>query len=58
MAVASRILSKLHHSDLFFPVDAIMDELVPVDHERSLRAVASHVYSVVWLEKEGDFGSL
>lgn len=58
VAVASRILFRLHNHNPFFLVDAIMDELALADHERSLMAVASDVSAVVRLEKEGDFGSL
>ena len=58
LAVAARILSGLHHRDPFFPVDAIMDELPPMERGRSLRAVASSIAAVVQLEKERDFGGI
>ena len=40
IAVSARILSTLHHRDPFLPMSAILDELVPADQERELRAVA------------------
>ena len=57
LAVAARILSGLHHHDPSFQVDAIMDELAPTEHWRSLRVMAPHISAVVELEKERDFGS-
>ena len=40
VAVAGRILSGLRHQNPFVPLDAVFDELAPVDRERALRAVA------------------
>ena len=40
VAVAGRILLGLRHRNPFVPLDAVFDELAPVDRERALRAVA------------------
>jgi hypothetical protein len=39
-------------------LDAIFDELAPVDRERALRAVASCITNAVRLEKQRDFGGV
>ena len=51
VAVAGRILSGLRHRNPFVPLDAVFDELAPVDRERALRAVAPCITNVVRLEK-------
>ena len=58
IAVSAWILSMLHHQDPFLPMSAILDDLVPADHERELRAVAHHITAVVHLAKERDFGTM
>ena len=58
VAVAGRILSGLRHRNPFVPLDAIFDELDPVDRERALRAVAPCITNVVRLEKQRDFGGV
>ena len=58
VAVAGRILSWLHHWNPFMPLDAVFDELAPVNWERALRAVASCITSIVRLEKQRDFGGV
>ena len=40
------------------PLDAVFDELAPVDRERALRAVAPCITNVVRLEKLRDFGGV
>ena len=40
------------------PLDAVFDELAPVDRERALRAVAPCITNVVCLEKKRDFGGV
>ena len=55
VAVAGRILSGLRHRNPFVPLDAVFDELAPVDRERALRAVAPCITNVVRLEKQRDF---
>ena len=40
------------------PLDAVFDELAPVDRERALRAVAPCITNVVHLEKQRDFGGV
>ena len=54
--VAGRILSGLHHRNPFVPLDAVFEELAPVDWERDLRVVAPCITNVVRLEKQRDFG--
>jgi hypothetical protein len=56
IAVASRILSNLHHRDPFLPTSAILDDLARVVQARELRAVSPMVAAVVRLEKKRDFG--
>ena len=58
VAVAGRILSGLRHRNPFVPLDAVFDELAPVDRERALRAVAPCITNVVRLEKQRDFGGV
>ena len=58
VAVARRILSGLRHQDPFVPLDAVFDELAPVDRERALRAVAPCITNVVHLEKQRDFSGV
>ena len=58
VAVAGRILSGLCHRNPFVPLDAIFDELAPVDRERALRAGAPCITNVVRLEKQRDFGGV
>ena len=55
IAIAGRILSWLRHWNPFGPLDAVFDELAPVDRERALRAVAPCITNVVRLEKQRDF---
>ena len=57
-AIAERILSGLRHRNPFVPLDAVFDELAPVDRERALRAVAPCITNVVRLEKQRDFGGV
>ena len=40
------------------PLDAVFDELAPVDRERALRAVAPCITNVMRLEKKRDFGGV
>ena len=40
------------------PLDAIFDELAPVDRERALRTVAPYIKNIVRLEKQRDFGGV
>ena len=40
------------------PLDAVFDELAPIDRERALRAVAPCITNVVRLEKLRDFGGV
>ena len=58
VAVAGRILSGLRHWNPFVPLDAVFDELAPVDRERALWAVAPCITNVVRLEKQRDFGGV
>ena len=58
VAVAGRILSGLRHRNPFVPLDAVFDELAPVDRERALRAVAPCITNVVRLKKQRDFGGV
>ena len=58
VAVARRILSGLRHRNPFVPLDAVFDELAPVDRERALWAVAPCITNVVCLEKQRDFGAV
>ena len=58
VAITGRILSGLHHRNPFMPLDAVFDELAPVDWERALRAVAPCITNVVRLEKRRDFGGV
>ena len=58
VAVAGRILSGLHHWTPFVPLDAVFDELAPIDRERALRAVAPCITNVAHLEKQRDFGGV
>ena len=50
VAVAGRILSGLRHRNPFVPLDAIFDELAPIDREQALRVVAPCITNVVRLE--------
>ena len=58
VAVAVRILPGLRHRNPFMPLDAVFDELAPIDQERALRAVAPCITNVVRLEKQRDFGGV
>ena len=58
VAVAGRILLGLRHRNPFVTLDAVFDELAPVDWERALRAVAPCITNVVRLEKQRDFGGV
>ena len=58
VAIARRILSGLRHRNPFMPLDAVIDELAPVDRELVLRAVAPCITNVVRLEKQRDFGGV
>ena len=58
VAVAGRILSGLRHRNPFMPLDAVFDELAPVDREWALRAVAPCITNVMRLEKQRDFGGV
>ena len=40
------------------PLDAVFDELAPVDQEQALWAVAPCITNVVCLEKQRDFGGV
>ena len=40
------------------PLDAVFDELSPVDLEQALRVVAPCITNVVRLEKQRDFGGV
>ena len=51
VAVAGRILSALRHQNPCVPLDAVYDELAPVDRERALRVVAPCIATIVCLEK-------
>ena len=39
-------------------LDAVFDELAPVDRERALQAVAPCITNVVRLEKQREFGGV
>ena len=58
VAIAGRILSGLRHRNPFMPLDAVFDELAPVDREQAMRAVAPCIPNVVRLEKQRDFGGI
>ena len=58
IAIAGRILSVLRYQNPFMPLDAVFDELAPIDRERALRAVAPCITNVVRLEKQRDFGGI
>ena len=58
VAIAGQILSGLRHRNPFVPLDAVFDELAPVDRERALRAVAPFITTVVRLEKQRDVGGV
>ena len=58
VAIARRILLGLRHRNPFVPLDAVFDELSPVDRERALRAVAPYITNVVRLEKQRDFSGV
>ena len=58
VAVVGRILSGLHHRNPFVPLDAVFDEMAPVDRERALRAVAPYITNLMRLEKQRDFGGV
>ena len=58
VAVAGRILSGFRHWNPFVPLDAVFDELAPVDRERALRVVAPCITNVVHLEKQRNFGGV
>ena len=58
VAVAGRILSGLRHRNPFMPLDAVLDELAPVDREQALRAVAPCITNIERLEKQRDFGGV
>ena len=58
IAFAGRILSGLRHRNPFVPLDAVFDELAPVDQERAIQAVATCITNVVCLEKQRDFGGV
>ena len=40
------------------PLDAVFDELAPVDRKRALRVVAPYITNVMRLEKQRDFGGV
>ena len=56
ITVAGRILLGLRHQNPFVPLDAVFDELAPVDREGALRVVAPCITNVMRLEKQRDFG--
>ena len=58
VTVAGRILLGLRHRNPFVPLDAVFDELAPVDRKRALRAVAPCITNVMRLEKPKDFGGV
>ena len=58
VAVAGRILSGLPHQNPFMPLDAVFDELAPVDREWALRAVTPCITNVLRLEKQRDLGGV
>ena len=58
VAVAGRILSGLRHWNPFMPLDAVFDELAPVNRELALRAVAPCITNVVCLKKQRDFSGV
>ena len=58
VAVAGRILPGLRHRNPFVPLDAVFEELAPVDLEQALRAVAPCITNIVRLEKQRDFGGV
>ena len=58
VVIVGRILSGLCHRNPFVLLDAVFDELAPVDREQSLRAVAPCITNVVRLEKQRDFGGV
>ena len=58
VAVAGRILSALRHRNPFVPLDAVFNELPPIDRERALRAVAPCIINVVCLEKQRVFSGV
>ena len=58
VSIAGRILSGLGHRNPVVPLDAVFDELAPVDRERALRAVAPYITNVVRLKKQRDFGGV
>ena len=54
VAVAGRILSGLRHRNPFVPLDAVFDELAPVDRERALWAVTPCITNVVRAPREAE----